>query len=664
MKNTFSPLTFTVGKQDLYDFTHGEKKCYLLTNGLGGFSSLTAISSAARHDHALFMAAKTAPNHRMHFVTNIIEELAYDDKRFSTPLSSQQYAMRTASQFGGDKLHSFSFRKFPKWTYQVGGIEIIKDICMVHHKNLVAVHYKIYNHANETATLKLKPMFRLTNREIMPTSANDFTYTNNSVTNTTTQTSCYFESNGIISTSNPEFKKDLYFEYDARDGRDCIGSAFIPATINCKISKPYHEFFVIFSDTQFSRDIDTDYISDLFDSEVRRLYDLVFKSGLTNPVAQSLVLAADKFITNRDSTQGKTIIAGYTWFGDWGRDTMIALLGCALSTKRFEDAKSMLRTFMKYEKNGLLPNIFPEKEDEDLRYNTVDAALLFIDAIYQTYMRDKDLIFVDEMFDTMTHIITCYREGTDYHIYMDKDGLISAGDDLEQLTWMDIRFDDILPTPRHGKPVEIQAYWYNALRIMDFFADLLNKDKKDYLTLAEEKVKPNFLNLFWNEELNCLRDVISNSPADNQIRPNQVWTLSMPFTMVDTTMARKILAVITKELYTPFGLRSLSMNDKEYIGEYGGSHFNRDMAYHQGTVWAFPLGAYYLASHKYADAFMMATLLRQLDNTVQVLFEGCLGQIAEIYDGTNPSKSQGCIAQAWSVGEILRAFETIIPNNM
>ena len=665
-----SPLTFTVGKRDLYNFAQGEQACYLLTNGLGGFSSLTAVNSASRHDHALLMTAKVSPNHRMHYVTNLEETLIQNPQHtgesilvsnqpMHTVLSSQQYAMRTANQFGGTSLHEFSFCHFPKWSYQVGGIEILKEIVMVYGANTVAVRYQIYNHAKEQATLNLRPMFRLTNKDEMPSSATEFTYTQHSVTNTASQTTCYLATNGLSTNHNPEFRKDLFFEYDARDGRDCIGADFLPLTITCTIQNAFHEYVVVFSDTPFTQKIDASAVSSMFQVEYARQQHLLTQSQLVSPMAQTLVLAADQFITYRESTQGQTIIAGYPWFGDWGRDTMIALLGCALSTKRFADAKSMLRTFQSYEKNGLLPNVFPETETEDPRYNTVDAALLFIDAVYQTYIRDHDLNFVAEMFETITHIIACYRAGTDYHIYMDIDGLIHAGAELEQLTWMDIRFDEILPTPRHGKPVEIQGYWYNALRIADTFAKLLEKDSLDYYTLAEEVVKPNFLATFWNPSQGCLKDVLSHTAADVQIRPNQIWTLSMPFSMLDADMAKQILQVVTRELYTPYGLRSLSMSDPQYKGQYGGSHFHRDMAYHQGTVWTFPLGAYYLALHKYGDTAMQATLRRQLHYTSQALWEGCLGQLAEIYDGTNPHHSQGCIAQAWSVGEILRALEAI-----
>ncbi len=662
MTTTFSPLTFTVGKRDLSDFQQGEQSCYLLANGLGGFSSLTAVNSAARHDHALFMCAKVSPNHRMHFVTNIEETLQTNG--INHPLSSQQYVKRTANQFGGMYLHQFEFCHFPKWSYQVGGMEIIKEVVMVYGHNTVAVRYQIYNHALEQATLTLKPLFRLTDKDTMPTSAEEFTYTTRTVTNHTSQATCYVETNGITTTTSPTFYTDLFFEYDARDGRDCVGTAFVPLTITCDIHQAFQEYVVLFADKNFTGknlldSITPQMVQSLFQAEYQRQCDLLLQSNVTCPLAQTLTLAADKFITYRASTRQQTIIAGYPWFGDWGRDTMIALLGCALSTNRIGDAKSMLRTFQRYEKEGLLPNVFPESEMDDPRYNTVDASLLFINAIYETYQRDKDVDFVAEMFDTIGHIIACYRAGTAYHIYMDTDGLICAGAKQEQLTWMDVRYGDILPTPRHGKPVEIQGYWYNALRIADVFAKLLQKDRMDYYTLAEEVVKPHFLASFWNPESGCFKDVLSSTAADIQIRPNQIWTLSMPFSMVGPDMAKQVLGVITKELYTPYGLRSLAMNDPQYIGEYGGSHFHRDMAYHQGTVWTFPLGAYYLALHKYGDNAMQATLQRQLNYTTQALLEGCLGQLAEIYDGSNPHQSQGCFAQAWSVGELLRVLEIL-----
>ncbi len=655
MNNNFNPTNFSMGKNELSNFVDGEKKCYLLANGLGGFSSVTALNSCARHDHALFISAKKAPNHRIHTLTNLEENITFSDSKEKANLFTQQFATRTNNVFGGIFLQKFEFKYLPKWSYKVNGLEIVKDIVMVYGENTLAVRYKVYSNNSEKCKLNVEPLFRLTNKDDYPSNNDEINVNTEYTENSTTNNRCYYKTNGNVTVNNIFFYNDLFFEYDSRDGRDCIGKSFKGATFTFDIEKEYQEFYIVFSTEKIIDSVD---VNGLFDNEIKRQNELITMSNIKNSDAQALVLAADKFVTHRQSTNGKTIMAGYPFFGDWGRDTMIALLGCVIATGRYDDARSILRTFKAYERKGMMPNVFPEGESDDPMYNTVDAALLFIDTVYQFYLATSDIEFVKEMYDTMESIVTNYRNGTDFHIKMDSDGLITAGDELEQLTWMDVRFGDILPTPRHGKPVEVNAYWYNALRIMDIFATKLNFDKKDYYSLAEDTVKPNFIKLFWNEELGCLRDVISNTSADNQIRLNQVWAMSMPFTMIDEEKANKILSVIYTKLYTPFGLRSLSPDDKDFHKTYGGSHFDRDMAYHQGTVWGFPLGAYYLAVLRFAPNGY-DTVLRQIEYTATALNEGCFGQIAEIYDGENPCESQGCFAQAWSVGEILRVYKAL-----
>ena len=371
------------------------------------------------------------------------------------------------------------------------------------------------------------------------------------------------------------------------------------------------------------------------------------------------MLAADDYIVHRDSTNGKTIIAGYPLFSDWGRDTMIALPGCCLASGRYEDAKSILRTFLAYEKDGLVPNLFPEGENQPM-YNTVDAALLLIDALWQYVQRTDDLEFVREAWPVMERIVAFYRKGTHHSIGMDSDGLIFAGGGLDQVTWMDVCVNGILPTPRHGKPVEINAYWYNALRIMDALALRLGEDRADYAALAE-KVKKSFVENFYMEDRGYLKDVISGTKADAQLRCNQIWAVSMPFTMLQPEQERSVVETVYRHLYTPCGLRTLSPEDPEFHPTYGGPMLQRDLAYHQGTTWVFPMGAYYLAYlkiHGYSKA-AASRVREQTQALISMLSEGCLGQLPEIYDGAVPAEGKGCFAQAWSVGEMLRVLEAV-----
>ena len=383
------------------------------------------------------------------------------------------------------------------------------------------------------------------------------------------------------------------------------------------------------------------------------------KAGFSMPMAKVLSKSANQFISERESTNGKTILAGYPFFEDWGRDTMIALPGVCISAKQYEAAKEILWTFALNERNGLMPNLFPEGGNEPL-YNTVDAALLFINCVYLYYEATKDVEFVQKVFPVMERIIQFYEKGTEFGIYMDKDGLIHAGEGLAQVTWMDVRIGEILPTPRHGKPVEINAYWYNALCIMELFASRFGKEYTRYKVLSA-KVKESFEKTFWMEDKKCLKDVISGTKADTQIRCNQIWAVSMPFTMLSKEKEKQIVETVYETLYTPYGLRTLEETDEEFHPFYGGEMKKRDLAYHQGTVWTFPLGAYYLAYLKVNDYSKEAkdTVKDQLEVLESAMREGCIGQLPEIYDGQNPTSSKGCFAQAWSVGEILRVYEAI-----
>ena len=306
-----------------------------------------------------------------------------------------------------------------------------------------------------------------------------------------------------------------------------------------------------------------------------------------------------------------------------------------------------------------MPNLFPEGKNDPM-YNTVDAALLFITCIWVYMEASGDLEFVREMYPVMERIVEGYRRGTKYSIRMGADGLIRAGSGFDQVTWMDVRVGEILPTPRHGKPVEINAYWYNALRIMGELSRTFGKNAEEYDTLAEQ-VKDSFVKNFWMEEKHCLKDVVSGTQADTQIRCNQIWAVSMPFTMLEPEREAQVVDTVFEKLYTPYGLRTLDPEDPQFHPFYGGEVMERDMAYHQGTVWVFPLGAYYLAYLKVKGYNIEAKeyVRDRLEVLESAMREGCIGQLPEIYDGEIPTSSKGCFAQAWSVGEMLRVFEKL-----
>lgn len=641
-------MKFIYGKNDLKSLKRAEENCYLLTNGLGGFSSLTMAGSCARGDHTLLMASLTAPNKRYQLIANTVEKLYIDGKEYM--LTSQRFVEDEKEWQGFMYMNGFSYEYIPEFIYKAGTVEVIKSVVMRHGENTLGIKYKIINHGESRVELKVTPLLHFSPKGKMPDRNQKYEIKGNSIESNGILLN--FSTDGELSVFETKSVNNMFYAYDERDGRNSTGTAFYNHQITFSESG---EHYIVYSMDDINISID-----ELIDDEIKRKKSLVRRAGLKNETARCLVSSADAYITYRESTDGKSIIAGYPFFEDWGRDTMIALTGCAIVTGQYDTAKSILKTFIKYCRKGIMPNLFPEGKDEPM-YNTVDASLLFINAVYEYYKACGDMEFVMEAFPTIYDIIHWYMEGTDFHIKMDDDGLIMAGSDLEQVTWMDVRVNDILPTPRHGKPVEINAYWYNALMIAEEFFRKLNLEKTkravDYSSLAN-KVKDSFIKKFWNEKENCLKDLVSGTKADYQIRCNQIWAASMPYSMLNKEQADGVIRKVFEELYTPVGLRSLSPKDEEFCGYYYGPMEKRDMAYHQGTVWGFPLGGYYLAYLKWSvDKKAAARVVSdQLQGITAALREGCIGQLAEIYDGMNPTDSKGCFAQAWSVGEILRVY--------
>ena len=641
-------MKWIYGKQELKNLERGQENCYLLTNGLGGFSSMTMTGSVARNDHALLMACVQAPNHRYNMVHRLKESLCLGEEEIV--LSSQEFADGYKEE-GCPYLSSFVFDDMPIWRFLVQGVEIRKEIAMKQGENTVAVRYSIRNRSRKPAELKIVPFYQFTAKGSEPEPEQKFQYTKNAVISN--GMTLYFQTNGTL--DNIEERQETYFySYDACDGRRETGLAKSGHIITESV-QPGEEKILKLVYSMENADQDADVI--ILEMQTYRKA-LEAKAGLHKEMAKELVKSASQFVSRRESTNGRTILAGYPFFEDWGRDTMIALPGICISTGQYETAKEILRTFAVNERGGLMPNLFPEGGNDPL-YNTVDAALLFINCVYLYYQAAGDRAFVQEMYPVMERIIKAYREGTDYGIHMDEDGLIQSGEGLWQVTWMDVRVGDILPTPRHGKPVEINAYWYNALCIMDELAE--TADKKAVYTQLKEKVKASFVDKFWMDDKKCLKDLVSGTKADAQIRCNQIWAVSLTFTMLDPEKEQQVVETVFEKLYTPYGIRTLEQEDQEVHGLYQGKMEDRDMAYHQGTVWTFPLGAYYLAYLKVNQYSPEAKKIvrEQLEVMEAAMREGCIGQLPEIYDGENPTRSKGCFAQAWSVGEILRVYEAL-----
>lgn len=644
-------MIYTFDKTHWNNIENGEKDCFLLTNGLGGFTSLTLVGSVARGDQALLMAAKKAPNVRRHVITNLLETIVIEGEQYT--LSSQTFVDENQNYVGYKYLEKFEYDHFPKWTFSIANVWIIKRLVLAHGENTVGVRYEIINPDRKKIQFYVQPMLRDTSKNdsfdenrkyCIEYDGNSFSFN---------ETDIYVITEGKLNANPEKVIGPFYFSQDERDGRNCKGYVLTGPQYCFEAGEVRNEFDIVFS-TEHKYGNNKISFKKLFDNELERIASIKNKADLKSDLANELVLASDAYLVNRDSTNGKSIIAGYPFFEDWGRDTMISLPGICLTTKRFSECRQILQTFAKYEKDGLLPNLFPEG-DQNPMYNSVDAPLLFINTVYEYVKASKDTEFIHEMYPVMSNIMKAYINGTHFHIKMEDDCLISAGEDLEQLTWMDVRVNGFLPTPRHGKPVEINAYWYNACKIMEELSE--KEEEKSFYGELAKKVKESFLNKFWNEKAGCLKDVLSDDYQENQIRPNQVWALTMPYTMISDEWAKKVLDTIKRELYTTVGLRTLNPDDSNFHPIYIGDMEKRDRAYHQGTVWTFPLGAYYRACIRYNHD--LEHVKKGMDEIKLWLNEGCVGQLAEIYDGLKPTVSRGCFAQAWSIGELLRAVDDL-----
>lgn len=687
-------MKFIYGRQDFKTFERGEENCYLMTNGLGGFSSMTIAGSCSRNDHALLMScsAAEAPNHRYNMIHRLKESLKLGDREIC--LSTQDFTDHAEREEGYRYLSSFAFEDYPVWRYEVRGVEITRQIVMAQGENTVGVSYTVENRAGTDVTLCISPQLEFVPKGELLSEEQEFRFAlgageaetvgSGKYTGATVRSNgreLYFVTNGRVVEHELTFTTNLFYAYDACDDRREMGCT---AENHCVIFEiPQGERLIgeILYSTESAamqrvhaqKDgsaSDCGVTARMAESLKQYRNGLKKQAGLTDETAQVLVCAANQFISYRTSTDKQTILAGFPFFEDWGRDTMISLVGCCISTGQYEVAESILRTFMLYCRKGLMPNLFPEGRNEPW-YNTVDAALLFIVTVYEYFCRTKDKSFVISAWTTMQEIVEYYAKGTDFHIGMDEDGLIHAGGGYEQVTWMDVRINDILPTPRHGKPVEINAYWYNVLRIMDFFAGKFRGELseaptgRNYADMAELAGR-SFREKFWNADAGCLKDVLTDeegesAKAETQIRCNQIWAVSLPFSLLERQQERQVVEMVYRKLYTPLGLRTLDPADPEFKPFYGGKLMNRDLAYHQGTTWVFPLGGYYLAYLKVNDysESAKAHVRAQLESITAALREGCIGQLPEIYDGERPVSSKGCFAQAWSVGEMLRVYEAL-----
>ncbi|MBK9171216.1 MAG: glycogen debranching enzyme family protein [Bryobacterales bacterium] len=639
-------MTLRFGTEICRDLDAALRREWLETNGLGGFASSTIAGLNTRRYHGLLVAATRPPVGRMLLLAKLDETLVFEGRRFD--LSANRYPGVIHPQ-GHRYLKEFRLDPFPVFAYEVESVAIEKRVFMVHGENTVVVEYEVTGGAG--CTLEIRPLiaFRdyhaLTRRNGALNPAVEWQPYLASVRPYADLPALHVAHNAAGFEATGRWYENVEYAEEERRGLDYREDLFNPCLLR------FHGGATVIASTE-PRDISEAAI--LRKAEVARRAAVVAASPSPEPMVRALTAAADQFIVERGDL--KTIVAGYPWFSDWGRDTMIALPGLTLVNGRAAVARSILLGFAKHLDRGMLPNRFPEA-GESPEYNTVDATLWFFEAVRSLLHSTGDFGFVkDHLYGKLQEAIQWHLRGTRYGIRADADGLLAAGEPGVQLTWMDAKVGDWVVTPRHGKPVEIQALWYNALRIMEDLAARFGHagQAAAYGGLADG-ARESFNARFWNPQAGCLFDVIADTHRDASVRPNQVFAVSLHHTMLAPERARQVVETVRRELWTPLGLRSLSPRDPAYRPRYEGGVMERDSAYHQGTVWPWLLGPFISACVKvYGDPARKeaAGWLAHLHEHLSV---AGLGQISEIADAEPPHEPRGCIAQAWSVAEWLRA---------
>ena len=657
---------------------------FLIANGLGSYSSASISGANTRGYHALFCAAEAPPTCRRVHLSRVDEVLRFDGGR--------QYALDTNFWRSGHVsqgyrfLQAFGAEPVPSWHYEFPEGYLIKQLAMVPGKQQLVLGYSwIAREPSNELTLhpEIDVKFLVNNRDFHGATrgVDDWRF-EQELQKKCVRIKAFDEARALVLSwdGGKYCREDVWYrdyqwprerERGLNDTEDCYLAgkltSFVPHGKSLSIMAVVCES----NDRQKSNEKAL-VIEDAVAAVCAYRKDLLNKvENASEPTVRLLTLASDAFVVRRDSTDGKSIIAGYHWFGDWGRDTMISLPGLTLATRRFADARSILTTFGKYLSEGMLPNNFPDVGHEPA-YNTSDATLWWAWTLFKYYQATGDLAFVAKQLPLLEQVIEWHVTGTRYNLHVDpNDGLITGGDTNVQLTWMDAKCGDLVVTPRTGKCVEINALWYNFVRTVDYFFSELNASRKD----SEAPIEPqtNYKRLaetilrgfakFWDEEKNYLYDVISDDDTvDAAVRCNQIFAASLPFRAISREQCWLVIDIVEAELLTPFGLRTLSPHDKDYQGRYGqglssADQYHRDLTYHQGTVWPWPLGAY-------VDAVVLAygetpeTFIKISDSLQairkHILNDAGVGTISEIFDGDAPYPPQGCIAQAWSVAELLR----------
>jgi predicted glycogen debranching enzyme len=641
--------------------TYGELNPYLsfewlLTNGLGGFASSTVVACSTRRYHGLLCAATTPPVGRVIALNRMGELFVFDGKTDQILRTSISQFNQTFFPRGEQYLRKFELGDVATWHYEVEGVRIVKEVLAVWQRNIVGIRYTLEADAGRLLHLQAMPFVSMRDFHALRSASNAYYQIaggERKVSVTEGDLVVHVEADA----GRFEEKGDWWYKHtyalETERGQDDTEDLFCPGSF-------------VYETTGKGRvtlwaGIEPTGLLDWDAEAARRASGLGF--GVRGPadtqpktqspkpqlsrIVERLTHAAADFIVQRrqpDGSPGCTVMAGYPWFADWGRDTMISLPGLFLTTGRFAEAGQVLSVFAQYVSEGMIPNRFDDYSNEP-HYNTVDASLWFIHAAYE-YLRlshDKK-IFDAKLLPACRAIVEGYRKGTRFKIAMDPvDSLIAAGDESTQLTWMDAKCGGIAFTPRQGKAIEINALWYNALKLMGM----------DDLAA---KVAESFQKKFWLSPFRGCYDVVSEAAKDAQVRPNQIFAASLPHSPLTIEQRKAVVEVVRRELLTPYGLRTLARGEPNYRGRYTGDQMIRDAAYHNGTVWPWLIGAFLEAylnvNERSTDAILQARIW--LKPLIDSMDRGCIGQIAEIFEGDEPHRPVGCFAQAWSVAEVLR----------
>ncbi|MDT3698891.1 MAG: amylo-alpha-1,6-glucosidase [Thermincola sp.] len=643
-------------REELGNFESSIDKQWVVSNGLGGYASSTITGTNTSKYHGLLFAALRPPGERTLLLAKLDDEIEINGSAYAL---GSNHTGTGVFPSGYLHLQSFELRPYPTYTYAIMDTLVEKVIFMIRETNTTVVRYTIYAGRGTSVKLKVTPFVNCRHYH-HTTRKNDWPF-NSTAGEKDVLIEAYpgapklnlYSDKALYVPGRGYWFEGLFYSQEDRRGLDPWEDHFMPGHFEIELVNG--ETFAITASTDGEKPVSNPLLEQV--GAERRLVTLVEQAGFQEEFTNRLILAADSFIVNRESTGAKTIIAGYPWFTDWGRDTMIALPGLTLVTRRFAEAREILLTFAKYCDHGLIPNMFPDQGEKPL-YNTVDASLWFFHAVSRYIAYTGDNAFIKEsIYPVLKEIVNSYRLGTLFNIKMDKDGLISAGEHGQQLTWMDAKVNDWVVTPRHGKPVEINALWYNALHVISKLAKTYGDKPEDYLELAKT-VQVSFNQKFWNHEAKCLFDLISENGPDPAVRPNQILAVALTYSPLDHSRQVDVVNKVWRDLYFSYGLRSLSPSSPEYRGRYMGGVVQRDGAYHQGTGWAWLIGPFITAFRRVhgfsAESKTIAE--RFIDPLKAHLRHHGVGSISEIFDGDPPHAPKGCYAQAWSVAEVLRTY--------